>query len=191
MTADFKCYPSPQQNTGVFILNGAMYAVIVCDIVLLFFTLSAQLLLFSCSDQRISTSSLSSRLLLFHSSRFASSVLLRTSVHSYIIASTNMIIPTYLFCFSSFLYFSPLISLSHAVHASFVFTTLTVFPSSLRLSLAPLSVIARSRCSLAVKWLSVWDKGSCVCVVGFFKLNLTHQLLKLTPCQHPHICHQH
>lgn len=104
MTADFKCYPSPQQNTGVFILNGAMYAVIVCDIVLLFFTLSAQLLLFSCSDQRISISSLSSRLLLFHSSHFASS----SRVHSYIVASTNMTL--YLFFLlllpSSFLTFN-------------------------------------------------------------------------------------
>lgn len=179
MTADFKCYPSPQQNTGVFILNGAMYAVIVCDIVLLFFTLSAQLLLFSCSDQRISISSLSSRLLLFHSSHFASS----SRVHSYIVASTNMTL--YLFFLlllpSSFLTFNFL----ESMHLLF-FTTLTVFPSSLRLSLArpPLPVIARSHCSLAAKWRLVWD-------FDFFKLNLTHQLLKHTPYRHPHICHQH
>lgn len=59
MTEDFKCYASPQQNTGVFILNGDVFAVIVCDVFLLFFTFSALLLLFSCSDQRISICRLS------------------------------------------------------------------------------------------------------------------------------------
>lgn len=46
MTADFKCCASPQQNTGVFRLNGAVFAVIVCDAFLLSFTLSLAAVVF-------------------------------------------------------------------------------------------------------------------------------------------------
>lgn len=144
MTADFKCYPSPQQNTGVFILNGAMYAVIVCDIVLLFFTLSAQLLLFSCSDQRISISSLSSRLLLFHSSHFASS----SRVHSYIVASTNMTLYLFflLLLLSSFLTFNFLESCCPRIFCFHNTYSISFLP-------APLSCTTTSACHCSVSLL--------------------------------------
>lgn len=147
MTVDFKCYPSPQQTTGVFILNRAMYAVIVCGVVLLFFILSAQLLLFSCSDQRISIFRLVSRLL-FHFPHFAFLFFLTLlSMHSLIITSPQMMLFLYS-CFSSFQCFSPLISWSHVLHLSFIFTThITVFPSSLLLSR---TITSASHCSVSL-----------------------------------------
>lgn len=172
MAADFKCYPSPQQNTGVFILNGAMYAVIACDIVLLFFTLSAQLLLFSCSDQRISISSLCHCLpltLCFHA-------LVHNHQHKH----------------DAYLIFMLLV-LSLFLALNVLKPTLTMFPSSLRFSPHSRHLRQSLLGLIAHQLLSGFDVGQrllCVCS-GFSKLNLTHQLLKHTLYQHHHICQQH
>lgn len=52
MALDFKFHATQQQNAGVFTVNEALLAVIVCDVPL-FGSLSAALPLFSCRDQSI------------------------------------------------------------------------------------------------------------------------------------------
>lgn len=100
LTADLKSYPFPLANTWVFMQDGAVLTVIVCDVFLLCFSVSTfAAVVFMFSDQRIPIS------LLFHSLQF---FCMHMSMRSCIITNTDIYL----------VYFSPSISSSHAPHLS-------------------------------------------------------------------------